>query len=129
MRKQIDVKTEGQQTINDIPQFLRKPEPQVIEGQALAELVQLPRLCRNRKCRRAKLCLGPDLRCLTDHAGIGVLRWRGMEPRQREATLRQRVEAKVAEEQGVSPLNIDLGRSTVARVEAGPVRASRVGEG
>ena len=80
----------------DIPAFLRKARPMQIEGQALAELVQLPRVCRLRKCRRSKLCLGSDLCCLTDHAGIGVRRWRAMPVRQRDAELTRRVEAKAA---------------------------------
>ena len=90
--------------------------------------MRLPQICCNRTCRRTKLCLGLDLRCLTDHAGIGVRRWRAREPRQREADLRRRVEEKAAE-QGAAPLNIELGRSTVPRVEASPVESSRGGEG
>lgn len=86
------MKSDVQPTKPDIPAFLRKAKPQTIEGQALAELVGLPRICRLRKCRRAKACLGVDLSCLTDLAGVGVRRWRAIPVRRRDAELARRIE-------------------------------------
>ena len=77
-----------------IPRFLRKPRPRQIEGQALAEMLHLPRICLLRRCRRARQCLGPDLRCHLDHARIAGERWRAHDPRMQERALQRRIETK-----------------------------------
>lgn len=60
-------------------------------GRALATIVQLPRLCRTRKCRRLKMCVGfPAGRCLKEHAGLGEARWQAVVQREDEARRRRK---------------------------------------
>ena len=82
---------------NRIPEFLLKEKPELIEGQALAELVGLPRHCINRKCRRSRQCLGTDVRCHLDQVPAGVWRWRALDPDWREAELQRRIREKAAQ--------------------------------
>ena len=59
-------------------------------ARALACVVDLPRICRLRKCRRSALCLGDEPRCLKEHAGLGASRWQAVQAREKAATRRRR---------------------------------------
>ena len=52
--------------------------------------VGMPRVCRVRKCRQARLCLGLNAPCLAESEGLGKARFRALRAREAMAARRRR---------------------------------------